>query len=748
MSAPNRRLPLTSSGVERVWRWAWLASAALTLAAISTHGQDVVPPADKEGAESIDGGFITVPNPLTSAGKDWVIDRTMDFLDKREGKHLKIAYDFNPRGEPSRTSDYGVCRDLADFLLKKGGTITTIAFVHNEVTEHTILPVLACSQVVLSHNGRLGAGLGKPDKPGAESQQLGDDQRLFYEKVARLYSSPAVVMKTVDWNLEVVEGTDNHGTRVFIDKRRMGEKGFQPAPAANPPLAARQYGLYNADQAERYGICKIQLETRKEVEDNYRLPAGSVREVAFQGSSKNAWRIKITGELTRAARERIERGIRKAIAKGGNRIIVQLECGGSNMENTQVAREMADFLRNLKDNDGTNGVMTIAYFTERARECATFVAIGCTEIVIDEKARLGDFETLLKKRPNDDWAISQSLAELAEQQGYPPLLARGMLERKLDIHRAVNKKKPAKQRLMTAEEIDADPDGEWAPGVQIKPAGELLWFDGAKAKEYGLARDVFSGNPSEADGWLKKRFGIERIDEIPNDWLGDLARFLCEPVVSVFLVMIGITGLILELKIPGVGLPGVIAAICFVLYFWANSQVAGHMTILAILLFILGLILIGLEVFLVPGLGITGISGVILVVVSLGLVTLVKMPQTSGELLEFGGTLTTLTLGVLAAVGAAFAIAYYLPHIPWANRMVLAPPDGHAEILEEDSPAAGGYGALLGVIGEAATTLRPAGKARFGDEFVDVVAEGSYVLPGARVQVIEIEGNRIVVKEV
>jgi membrane-bound serine protease (ClpP class) len=56
--------------------------------------------------------------------------------------------------------------------------------------------------------------------------------------------------------------------------------------------------------------------------------------------------------------------------------------------------------------------------------------------------------------------------------------------------------------------------------------------------------------------------------------------------------------------------------------------------------------------------------------------------------------------------------------------------------------------ALLGAIGVAATPLRPAGKVKFGDDYIDVVAEGSYVPPGARVQVIEIEGYRIVVKEV
>ena len=55
---------------------------------------------------------------------------------------------------------------------------------------------------------------------------------------------------------------------------------------------------------------------------------------------------------------------------------------------------------------------------------------------------------------------------------------------------------------------------------------------------------------------------------------------------------------------------------------------------------------------------------------------------------------------------------------------------------------------LLGAIGVAATPLRPAGKTQFGDSFIDVVAEGGYIMPGTRVQVIEVEGNRVVVKEV
>src|SRR5262249_18490727 len=137
-----------------------------------------------------------------------------------------------------------------------------------------------------------------------------------------------------------------------------------------------------------------------------------------------------------------------------------------------------------------------------------------------------------------------------------------------------------------------------------------------------------------------------------------------------------------------------------------------------------------------------------LVVISLVLVTLTKMPQTTGDWLSLGATLTTFGIGLVAAIAAAFVLAWYLPHIPYASRLMLAPPSDNDDTTADGGSAADSRAALRGVIGVAATTLRPAGKARIGDEYLDVVAEGDYVNPGSRVQVIEIEGNRIVVKEV
>jgi len=184
-----------------------------------------------------------------------------------------------------------------------------------------------------------------------------------------------------------------------------------------------------------------------------------------------------------------------------------------------------------------------------------------------------------------------------------------------------------------------------------------------------------------------------------------------------------------------------------VLFFWSYSYV-GQFALLAILLFVLGLILLAIEIFVLPGFGVTGISGIILFVASMVLVTLEKMPETSQDWLDLTQTLTTLGLSLVSALIATFFLAYYLPNLPYANRLVLKPPSDTPMDLDAPGDAGNPLASLLGAIGVAATHLRPSGKARFGDDFLDVIAEGDFVNPGSRVQVIEIEGNRIVVKEV
>jgi membrane-bound ClpP family serine protease len=297
---------------------------------------------------------------------------------------------------------------------------------------------------------------------------------------------------------------------------------------------------------------------------------------------------------------------------------------------------------------------------------------------------------------------------------------------------------------LTEKELE-ESKGEWVQEGLIKPAGQTLKLDAPTAKELGFARFVVEGVDQ-----VYQRFNVEpaQVRQSGPDWLEHVAAFLQKPAIAVILVMVGITCLVLELKLPGVGLPGVISALCFILFFWAHSQLA--FTWLAVLLFILGLVLIGLEIFVTPGMAVLGVSGILLIISGLGLATLERWPHTESEWIDTLANVSRFGISLVAAVFIALMVGRYLPNIPYANRLVLAPPDEQPGTASDQPQQPDAYraAALLGAIGVAATPLRPAGMVRFGDDFVDVVAESGYVEPGTRVQVVEIEGNRIVVKEV
>jgi len=491
------------------------------------------------------------------------------------------------------------------------------------------------------------------------------------------------------------------------------------------------------------------------------MSAGSLTVNPFQGREK-AYVIELKGKVDSAFKETIMRRIRKAIADGANTIVFHFkDCGGGD---TIVARAMADEIRGLKDNEGKFPIQTIAFVPNGAPDTATFLAFGCSDIVMakveGEYATIGDFSRVVNPQfegrrrasavtPLDPESTRKSLRDLAELNRIPPVLVDGMFLPDLEIFRARTiRGGTVERRIMTAQELEADrnsKDPQWQAEEQIKHKGKLLTLNYDAARKYGIVRHVVD-RPDDLDQVYSKYGLTGKVKKARSDALDAFAEFLRHPIVSVLLVMIGLFCIVLEIKIPGATAPGVIAALCFVLFFWAywfNSEII----ILAILLFLLGLVLIGIEVFVLPGFGFVGVSGIMLMVVGLGLATIEKMPQSGAEWLDFGKTLTQFGIGLVVAGIGALIMARYLPNIPIANRMMLAPPTDKPE-GEAALPGMQQAAALLGAVGTAATMLRPAGMAKFGEQFVDVVTEGGFVPAGARVQVVEVEGNRIVVKEV
>jgi membrane-bound ClpP family serine protease len=715
--------------------------------------------ADDAAAEGL---FVTVPNPITSEVVNRVKETTERAVqrfkaagDDAARRELKIIYDFNPQNRPAGTRDFGPCHDLAVFLLKQQD-VRTVAFVHAETTRHTVLPVLACRDIVMSSEARLGEVRRDQDLQEPLSRTVLE----AYREVVGDRRCPAVALKMLDKDMEVVRATRGKGNGDwYIDKRRAADEAKNGVIVLDPnPVigSGATTTLYTQEQAEKLGLANLLKENRQEVAEAYGLGPASLREDPLMGRSPVAWRIEVRGAVNSALAESLKRQVGRAIGHKANLIILQLECGGGD---TLVARDLAAWLRERKDDKGEYPVMTVAYIPRNAPDTAVFLAMGCTEIVMQKDATFGDFSDVITEKrdgavvnvdPNQYKAKRESLEALAKQQGYPVLLARGMMDRELSVYH-VRQRQTGEWAFVTGEELAADKAGaqpKWGNEQLIKAGGangKPLTLTADEALQWGIARHKVEGLDE-----VYALYGLnpEKVQVGGYDWLDSFAEFLRRPVTRIFLVMIGIVCLILELKMPGVGVPGVIAAVCFILFFWSHSQSAG-LDLLGLLLFILGVILIALEIFVLPGFGVAGIAGTLLIVFSLALVALEKRPQTTDDWFNLLSMMAQFGLALIGAVLLAVLLVSYLPHIPYLNRLILKPKADEEltgeELHEAVRPE---MAALLGALGVAATPLRPAGKVKFGDEYIDVVAEGAYVEPGARVQVIEIEGNRIVVKEV
>jgi membrane-bound serine protease (ClpP class) len=692
-------------------------------------------------AEEGVGKVIRVPVLGSDDVTKRIIEVTRDALgrfererDAQDRRTFKLIFDFNAEGQANNSTSFGACYDLAKFLheLPDRGA-RTIAFVHGDVTRHSVLPVLACQEIAMSTEAKLGAVVhGDVELPKVE--------RDVYDWASRNHYPLALVRKMLDKKVEVV-------------KARAGDKGDrylerQQDPNGEVVLPAGDVALFTFPQASAFGLCQQQpWEKVADLAGAYGLPRSSLEQDPLLGRTPVVWRIDVSGPINGELKEKMKRRVGRALRKNANLIVLNLECGGGD---AQAAYDLADFFANLNKEHADQPVKTVAYVSPQARDLTVFLALACNQIVMDKEAKLGGFEEYVRNHPNKEEELREYLKKLAADKDYPVLLVQGMLDRELRIHRAVSQHGARSVQFMTEQELNENAK-DWKSDLRVKPAtpedeGKYLTLNAEKARQFGMARDVVDN----LDG-AYAREGIDKrqVQAAGPDLLDDLADFLTHPWTSVVLIMLGITCLFLELKMPGVGLPGILAAVCFVLFFWSQGQLRGQMDWLAMLLFALGLVLIGLEIFVLPGMGVAGFSGLLLALGSIGLVAYGHWPQTNEEWVGFGKALSPFGISLVGAVVSAILLARYLPSIPFANRLFLKPEGETDELAEAPSDSARpDLSGLLGAIGVTATPLRPAGKAQFGDDFMDVVADGGYVLPGTRVQVIEIEGNRVVVKEV
>ena len=358
-------------------------------------------------------------------------------------------------------------------------------------------------------------------------------------------------------------------------------------------------------------------------------------------------------------------------------------------------------------------VLTVAFINKRAISAGALISLAAEKIAMADGGTIGAATPVQIGLPG---APAQPVAEktvsymrkefraTAESRNRPPLIAEAMVDADVEIPDIIQK-------------------------------GKLLTLTTKEALDVKVAD--FQANTLEAV-LQSLELGDADIRHASETWAETLVRFLTHPVVSSLLMTLGIMGIIVEIRVPGFGVPGILGFVSLGLFFWGHTLVrlAG---LEEFLLVAVGLILVAMEIFFIPGFGIAGILGIVSLLGGLGL-SLIGSGATWDSWLS---ALGQVSLSILVAILVALFLLRYFQRLPFGKRLLLKTSllakEGYASSPEEDQR-------WLGKRGTAATDLHPSGIAHLNGDRVDVVSDGEFINAGQPVEVVRVDGNRIVVR--
>lgn len=407
---------------------------------------------------------------------------------------------------------------------------------------------------------------------------------------------------------------------------------------------------------------------------------------------------------------------------------------------------------------------TVAYITTEAISAGAMISVSCRDIIMRENTTIGDCAPIVMggklegvEREKTESFTRAAFSRAAEANGYPVALLKAMVTMQTEVYRLKNLQ-TGEFDFFESEQLPNDPNLYDLENKElVVKDDELLTLTASKALEYGIARATVQDLAGALD-FLAERDGVSFVGEpmlLKTTWSEEMVRWVNSPAVMAILVMLALLGVYVEFNSPGLGLPGLVAAICFAIII-GSKYLDGLANWVEVALFIAGIILLLIEFLILPGFGIAGITGIVFIFAGLfGM--LVKnppnklpWPESSVDWIYFSQGVFGLSMGFVGFIILAWLLSKYLPKIPFLGGLILVPVTAKQNYQMRVSmttlPESKTAGVNIGDTGEVISTLRPTGKARFGDAIVDVVAQGGFLNIGTRVEIIGIHGNRVVVK--
>jgi membrane-bound ClpP family serine protease len=699
------------------------------------------PPAVDPAADLADGRLIRVRLPITGNADSHVINtiqRAVDQLKRApragDGRPVLILELAAKAAEGyGEGTDFTRALALADYLVGPELVgIKTVAYIPRTIKGHGVLIALACETIAIS--------------PGAEIGEAGIDEdstRPIKPNIVRMYQQTAehrnpvptaIAVGMLDPRVEVLKVETEEATEYILGKDLESIK--QKHSLVSPPETIKPaggMGSFAGREISNYTRALLAADRNALARALAVRPEAVVEDPSLIGA-RNSVLLNIDGPVTpRKARQFDTIITSETRDRGANWVGVRIDStGGQLVDCLRVADRLAGI-----DAD----VQTVAYVTVDASGGAALIAMACDQIVMQPEAQLGGKGTVDFDRQMLDGATESIRASLAKSSGRGWSLIAATIDPDIELFSYQNMQ-TGDVRYFSPEEAAEQPNpDDWRKGARIKAAGDPLRLDAKRAQELGVATHIVDSFDE-----LKQLYGFERDPRIaePN-WALELVEALASPGLAFVLLVIGFVGIYVELHTPGVGLGAFVGALAFLLFFWSNflNGTAGW---LEVLLFVGGLVFLLVEMLVLPGFGVFGLGGGLMILASLVLASQTfVLPQSDSELKELRRSLTILAAATLCVVVAAVALRRYLPHAPMFRTLLLNPPAEEDLIDLDHREALADFSYLIGQQGVATTNLMPAGKADFDGRLIDVIAEGLPIDRGQAVVVTQTRGNRVIV---
>jgi len=435
----------------------------------------------------------------------------------------------------------------------------------------------------------------------------------------------------------------------------------------------------------------------------------------------------------------VQRKLNYAAQNGAELIILELDTPGGTVDASQA---LADFI--FKDVQAR----VVAYVNTKAYSGGTMVALACDEIYMDSAVgMMGDVAPIMptgqEVGEKFQSPVRKALLNYAQDR-YPLALVEAMVSKDTEVYRIhMADEPPGTWRYVKGAELEAMAEGDRAridSKKLIVPKGQLLTLSARDAVQYGFARKTVSSRLA-----LYDELGVEpgRVTWLYMTGSEKVLAFL--DTFSPLLIVGGLILLFIELQSPGFGLPGIAGLACIGTFLLVKYSLH-YAHLLEILLFVAGLGLLLIEILLIPGFGVVGILGIVLLFASAVLMLQqFTWPVTPSEIRAFAFNVLEVTGIFLATVVALFLLVRYIGKIPLLERLVSRQTMAEAVLSASAREGEAALSELVGRVGVALTPLRPAGRAEFGDRLLDVVTEGDFLEKGTRVEVVAVRGPTVTV---